>query len=143
MLTNINHIGIAVTDLEQATHFWRDVLGVPLEKKEHVAQEAVDIAFLPIRETEIELLAPTAPNGVTKFLEKRGAGIHHICFEVNDIKSALAHLTQANVPLIHDTPQIRHDGIKYAFIHPKGTGGVLIELYQLVQQRDVAPRLVL
>lgn len=138
MLTNINHIGIVVTDLEQATHFWRDVLGIPLEKTEHIAQEAVDIAFLPIRETEIELLSPTAPNGVTKFLEKRGPGIHHICFEVKDIDAALNHLAQADVPLIHETSQIRHDGIKYAFIHPKGTGGVLIELYQLV-----TPRLVL
>lgn len=143
MLTNINHIGIAVNDLEQASHFWHTILGIPLEKTEHIAQEAVDIAFLPIRETEIELLAPTAPSGLTKFLEKRGAGIHHICFEVNDISAALAHLAQANIPLIHDTPQTRPDGIQYAFIHPKGTGGVLTELYQLVTPRHVAPRLIL
>ena len=117
--------------------FWVDILGLPLAHVEHVPDQDVDVAFLPSGESEIELLKPLGQDsGVAKFLHKRGPGLHHICFEVDDIEAMLVRLKDANVPLINESPTIGTGGKKIAFIHPKGTGGVLVELYQLTAEED-------
>lgn len=131
MITKINHIAIAVSDMAAGRHFWHTLLGLPLDHAGRVADEGVDVAFLPVGESAIELLQPFEDNGVAKFLEKRGPGIHHICLEVDDITAMLAQLTQAGVPLLNATPKVTPEGKKFAFIHPKGAGGVLVELYEL------------
>ncbi len=132
MIKNINHIAIIVPDLEGAVAFWEGALGLKLARTESVPEEGVDVAFLPIGESNVELLKPTvADTGVARFLEKRGPGIHHLCFEVDDIEATLAQLRAQNVQLINEQPQEGHGGRKYAFVHPKSTGGVLVELYQL------------
>lgn len=132
MIKNINHIALVVSDLDGAKNFWATVMGLPIAHEEHVASQQVDVAFLPVSESNIELLQPTDEDtGVAKFLAKRGPGMHHICFEVEDIAQMLTALRQNDVPLIDETPRVSEDGKQYAFIHPKGTGGVLVELYQL------------
>ena len=132
MIKNINHIAIIVPDLEGAVAFWEGALGLKLARTESVPEEGVDVAFLPIGDSNVELLKPTvADTGVARFLEKRGPGIHHMCFEVDDIEATLEQLRARNVALINERPQEGHGGRKYAFVHPKSTGGVLVELYQL------------
>jgi methylmalonyl-CoA/ethylmalonyl-CoA epimerase len=132
MIKNINHIAIIVPDLEGAVAFWEGALGLKLARTESVPEEGVDVAFLPIGDSNVELLKPTvADTGVARFLEKRGPGIHHMCFEVDDIEATLEQLRARNVQLINEQPQEGHGGRKYAFVHPKSTGGVLVELYQL------------
>lgn len=128
----INHVAIVVEDVDVALTFWRDALGLTLNHVERNEEEAVQIAFLPTGESEIELLAPiTAESGVAKYLAKKGAGLHHICLEVEHIEAVLARLSSHQIELINDTPKMRPNGIKYAFVHPKSTGGVLLELYEL------------
>ncbi len=132
MIKKISHIAIVVPELDSAISFWVDVLGLPLDHVEHVADLGVDVALLPTGESDIELLCPVdEASGVARYMQKRGPGIHHICFEVDDIEGSLAHLKANNVPLINETPTYGSDGKKLAFIHPKGTGGVLVELYEL------------
>ena len=132
MIKKVNHIAVVVNDLEEAMHFWVDALGLELSHREHVASEAVDVAFLPIGDSKIELLQPVdTESGVARYLEKRGSGMHHICFEVDDIESALQKLKSANVQLINEVPTVGADGRKFAFIHPKSASGVLVELYEL------------
>lgn len=131
-IIKISHIAIVVPNLEEALGFWVDTLGLPLEYVEHVHDQDVDVAFLPSGESEIELLEPIHPDsGVARFLDKRGAGVHHICFQVDDIEKMLQRMMDAGVPLINEEPTIGTGGKKIAFIHPKGTGGVLVELYEL------------
>lgn len=128
----VNHIAVVVADLDQALKFWRDALGLPLERTEHNETEAVSIAFMPVGESEIELLAPTREDtGVAKYLAKTGGGLHHICLEVPDIEVALRQLQDHGIELINDTPRTRPGGVRYAFVHPKSAGGVMVELYQL------------
>lgn len=134
MHIKINHIAIAVENLDVATNFWNNVLGLPLEERHVVDQEEVEIAFLQVGEAKIELVQPLANNGVQRFIEKRGAGIHHLCLEVEDIVATLNQLRIAQVPLINEQPRSHPNGIQYAFVHPRGTGGVLLELYQLPQE---------
>ncbi|MCZ7545088.1 MAG: methylmalonyl-CoA epimerase [Anaerolineae bacterium] len=128
----VNHVAIVVEDIESALAFWRDALGLPLARTERMDAEAVEVAFLPVGESEIELLEPTTPDsGVARFLEKRGPGIHHICIEVDDIAATMARLRAHGVTLINETPREGPGGRQYAFIHPRSAGGVLVELYQL------------
>jgi methylmalonyl-CoA/ethylmalonyl-CoA epimerase len=132
MIKNINHIAIIVPELEGALDFWEGALGLKLERTESVPSEGVDVAFLPAGGSNVELMKPTvADSGVARFLEKRGPGIHHLCFEVDDIEATLARLREHNAQLINEQPVVGHGGRKYAFVHPKSTGGVLVELYQL------------
>lgn len=133
MYTKVHHIGIAVNDLEKSVELYRDLLGLPLDGTHAVPEQKVRTAFFPVGETQLELIQPTEGNvGVTKFLEKRGEGIHHLCFEVDDIDAALADCRSRGLRLIDETPREIEDGRKkMAFLHPKSTGGVLIELYQL------------
>jgi methylmalonyl-CoA/ethylmalonyl-CoA epimerase len=127
----VNHIAVVVPDLNDALDFWRDALGLSLEHQENNAEEQVEIAFLPIGDTEIELISPTTEDsGVAKYLAKKGAGLHHLCLEVADISTAMKRLTKHDITLINDTAKTRPDGTKYAFVHPKSTGGVLLELYE-------------
>lgn len=133
MIKKVDHIAVLVPDLEEAKSFWVDALGLELERVESVPEESVDIAFLPVGDSEIELLQPTDPeSGVAKYLAKKGAGMHHLCFEVDDIEAVLDRLRAAKVPLITETAKVGNSGKKYAFVHPKGTGGVLVELYELI-----------
>jgi len=131
MIKKINHIAIVTPDLAAATPFWAEALGLTVAHREHVAEQGVDVAMLPIGESSIELLQPTdMTSGVARFMEKRGPGIHHICLEVEDLDVALDRLKAAAVPLINEEPTIGAGGRRMAFIHPKGTGGVLVELYE-------------
>lgn len=133
MYTKVNHIGIAVKDIEQSLKIYRDLLGLELEGTHTVEEQKVITAFFPVGETHIELVQPTEGNvGVANFIEKRGEGVHHICFEVDDIEAALKQLKERGAKLIDETPRALDDGKKkMAFLHPKSTGGVLIELYQI------------
>lgn len=132
MIKKISHIAIVVPKLEEAMKFWVDTLGLPLAHVEHVQDQDVDVAFLPSGESEIELLEPLSDaSGVARFMNKRGPGMHHICFEVDDIEETIARIKEAEVPLINEEPVFGTGGKKIAFVHPKGTGGVLVELYEL------------
>lgn len=132
MIKRINHVAIVMPDLEAGMGFWAEALGLPLGRVEQVPSEGVQVAFLPVGESSLELVEPTDPDGgVARYLQKRGPGMHHICFEVDDIVATLARLKAANVPLIDEVPQQGDGGKQFAFIHPKGTGGVLVELYEL------------
>lgn len=131
MSITINHIAVVVADMDAALRFWRDALGLPLQHTERNEGEGVDIAFLPVGEGEIELLQPlSADSGVGKYLAKTGGGMHHLCLEVNDIEAAMRQLAEHGAELINETPKTRPDGRRYCFIHPRSTGGVLLELYE-------------
>lgn len=132
MIKKVNHIAIVVSDLDESLRFWVDALGLELAHTEHVASQAVDVAFVPVGDSKIELLKPTDnESGVARYLEKRGAGMHHLCFEVDDIVATLTHLKEVGVQLINESPVVGSDGRKFAFIHPKSANGVLVELYEL------------
>jgi len=128
----VDHVAVVVADMDTALGFWRDALGLPLGGTESVPSEAVDVAFLPVGESRVELLKPTDDaSGVAKYLAKRGPGMHHLCLAVTDIDDALAGLRANDIELINETPRTRDDGTRYAFVHPKSTGGVLVELYEV------------
>lgn len=125
----IDHIGIAVNSLEDAATFWEGVLGLKITEVEEVASQKVKTAFIPTGESEVELLASTEPDGpIAKFIEKKGEGIQHIAFRVDNIEAALATLKEQGVRLIDETPRPGAGGAKIAFLHPKATFGVLVEL---------------
>jgi len=131
-IKRIDHIAIVVEDIESALGFWRDALGLELDHVEDIPEQKSIVAFLPTGGSEIELVKPTTEDsGVARYLQKRGPGMHHICFEVDDIEATLAHLEGKGVRLINETPITSVDGKKLAFIHPESTHGVLVELYQL------------
>ncbi len=135
MYTKVNHIGIAVKDIEKSLEIYQELLGLELEGQHAVEDQKVLTAFFPVGETHLELIQPTEGNvGVTKFLEKRGEGVHHICFEVDDLEATLKDLKARGARLIDEEPrEIEGGKKKMAFLHPKSTGGVLIELYQICQ----------
>jgi methylmalonyl-CoA/ethylmalonyl-CoA epimerase len=136
MIKKINHVAIAVPDVTAAQAFWVDALGLSLSHTAQVPEEGVDVAFLTVGDGNIELLEPVAADtGVARFLEKRGPGIHHICLEVDDIDTMLARLKEHEVRLINEQAVVGHGGRRYAFVHPQGTGGVLVELYQMEIER--------
>lgn len=141
MIKKISHIAIVVPDLDEAMSFWVDVLGLPLTHVEHVADQNVDVAFLPSGNSEIELLEPVSEeSGVARFMYKRGPGMHHICFEVDDIEEMLERMKEAGIQLINEEPAIGTGGKKIAFVHPRGTGGVLVELYELTAEESILRR---
>lgn len=128
----INHLAIVVENLDSALTFWRDALGLVLNTTEENPDEQVRIGFLQVGESAIELLEPTDPeSGIGKYLTKKGAGMHHICVEVDDIQAAMQHLRDHNIELINESPRLRDDGVQYCFIHPRSATGVLVELYEL------------
>jgi methylmalonyl-CoA/ethylmalonyl-CoA epimerase len=131
----MNHLAIAVEDLDAALAFYRDALGLRLERVEQVDREAVKVAFLPLGGGEIELVQPTREDtGIAKWLVKHGAGMHHVCIQVDDIAATMARLVAHGVQLINAEPVQKPDGTRYAFVHPKSAFGVLVELYQLASE---------
>jgi methylmalonyl-CoA/ethylmalonyl-CoA epimerase len=126
---HIDHIGIAVKSLEQAGKFYTDCLGLKIHEVERVNDQKVDIAFIPITDSEVELLQSTEPDGpIGKFIENKGEGIQHIAFRVENIEEALEELKAKGIRLIDQKPRKGGGGAMIAFIHPKETNGVLIEL---------------
>jgi len=131
MMKKINHIGIAVTSIQEALPFYRDNLGMSFQGVEEVAEQKVKVAMLQIGEAKIELLEPTDPDSpIARFIEKNGSGIHHLAYEVENIEQAIAKLEQEGVRMIDRTPRYGAHGTRIAFIHPKGSAGVLTELCQ-------------
>ncbi|MDR2523614.1 MAG: methylmalonyl-CoA epimerase [Synergistaceae bacterium] len=127
--TVVDHVGIAVKSIEGALKFWEGTLGVMCTGVEEVAEQKVKTAFLPIKDTEIELLEPTADDSpVAKFIEKKGEGIHHLAIRVDDLDKALEKLKAQGVRLIDEKPRKGAGGARIAFLHPAATGGILLEL---------------
>ncbi len=128
-LEKLDHIGIAVESLDSALPVWEGILGLPLHGTEDVAEQKVRTAFFPIGDTEVELLESTDPEGpIGKFIANKGQGVHHLAFRVDDIEAALAELKAKGVRLIDEKPRYGAGGAKIAFLHPKATGGVLVEI---------------
>ncbi len=127
--TVVDHIGIAVKSIDEALAFWQDSLGIQCTGVEEVEEQKVKTAFLPVGDTEVELLEPTSDESpVAKFMEKRGEGIHHLAIRVENLEAALAELKEKGIRLIDEKPRYGAGGAKIAFVHPKSTGGVLLEL---------------
>jgi len=136
----INHVAIVVPDLDAALAIYQEALGLEVSSVREVEEEEVVVGFLPVGDGEIELLQPTNDtSGVARYMGKRGPGIHHLCLEVDDIEGTMAALKAAGAELINEEPRTGEGGRKYAFVHPKSTYGVLIELYE--SQAAVAPAL--
>jgi len=130
-ILGIEHIGIAVKDLDTNAPFWKHVLKIPHKGTETVAQEGVTTDIYDTGNGKVELLKSMASGSVIeKFLEKSGEGIHHVCFEVDNINTAIIELKELNIDVISDRPTVGAEGYKVVFIHPKSTGGVLVELAQ-------------
>ncbi len=131
MLKKIDHIGIAVADLEAAIKKFTEITGKPATHKEIVPEHKVAAAFFPVGEVRLELLKGTEPDSlISKFIEKRGEGIHHICFEVEDLEKTKEALSKQGLQFIESASERGAGGSKVALIHPKSTGGVLIELVE-------------
>ena len=131
MIIGLDHIAIAVGDFERAIHRFLEDFGIPLEGTEDVVSAKTKTAFFPISGTKIELIHPLSKDSpVQKFLEKRGEGLHHICFQTDDIIEDMKKLTKKGYRFLSDEPQDGAHGSRVAFIHPKSAGGVLIELAQ-------------
>ncbi|MCB2377369.1 methylmalonyl-CoA epimerase [Hymenobacter sp. BT635] len=133
MFTNLEHLGLAVHDLDAATDLYTKLLGQGPYKKEHVASEAVDTVFFQVGGSKIELLAGTSPeSAITKFLEKKPEGIHHVAFEVADIRAEMTRLRQEGFTLLNEEPKRGADNKLVCFVHPKSAAGVLVELCQTI-----------
>ena len=131
MLSVIDHVGVAVEDIDSALPLYRTALGMELVHRETVAEQGVDAALLDIGDGHVELLQPLGPEtSVGKFLARRGPGLHHVAYRVDDIEAALAALAAAGLRLIDETPRIGIRGSRVAFLHPASTGGVLTEIVQ-------------
>lgn len=128
-ITVIDHIGIAVKDLEEALNFWEKAMGIKCHGVEEVLDQKVKTAFLPVHDTEIELLEPTSEDStIAKFIEKKGQGLHHIAVRVDNIDEALKELKAKGVRLIDEVARPGAGGCRIAFVHPKASGGVLLEI---------------
>lgn len=131
MFTRIDHVGIAVEDLDDSIQVWGERMEMRLAHREVVEEQGVEAVLLDVGEGHIELLAPLGPETpVGKFLSKRGPGLHHVAYQVEDIDAVLASLTAVGVPLIDQQPRIGIRSSRVAFLHPRGTGGVLTEIVQ-------------
>jgi len=130
-IKKIDHLGVAVNNIDGVKNFWTEIMGLRFEGSETVAEQKVTTAFFPVGESEIELLESTAPDGpIAKYIEKKGEGIQHVAFRVDNIEEALAELKAKGIRLIDEKPRIGAGGAKIAFLHPKATSGVLVELCQ-------------
>jgi methylmalonyl-CoA/ethylmalonyl-CoA epimerase len=126
----IDHVAIAVSDLDEAVAKYKQVLGLSPTVREVVASQKTEAVLLPIGETSVELVSPRGNEGLAKFLDKRGPGLHHIAVEVEGIDEALETLKALGVPLVDETPRKGARGHRVAFVHPKATAGVLVELVE-------------
>lgn len=132
MMRKIDHLGIVVRDLEAALAHWAGLLGIEAVHREVVADQGVEVAKFPVGESSVELIMPVKEGtGIAKFLEKRGEGIHHVCYAVPDLEAELARLAASGVALIDEKPRVGAGGDLIAFLHPKSTNGVLTELKQM------------
>lgn len=130
----INHLGIATKSIDEALKFWSDALGLENVHTEIVEDQKVKVAMLLLGESRIELLEPTSEDSpISKFLDKRGGGIHHIAVDVDDIEASLAQLKSQGMRLIDEIPRIGAEGCLVAFVHPAASGGVLLELVQTIE----------
>ena len=130
-ILKIDHLGIAVNSMDEGSKFWTDIMGIDCTKTETVEEQKVTTRFFPVGDSEVELLESTSPDGpVAQFIEKKGTGFQHVAFMVEDIDAALEELKEKEVKLIDRVPRIGAGGKKIAFLHPKATGGVLVELCQ-------------
>jgi methylmalonyl-CoA/ethylmalonyl-CoA epimerase len=128
-ILKIDHLGIAVKSMEEGKKFWKDVLGLEFNGDETIEEQKVMTAFFPVGESEVELLESTSPDGpVAMHIEKRGEGMQHIAFSVENIEEALEELKLKGIKLIDERPRTGAGNKKIAFLHPKSTGGVLVEL---------------
>ena len=128
-ILKIDHLGIAVNSIVEGKSFWTDVLGLKFEGSETVEAQKVTTAFFPVGESEVELLESTSPDGpVAKFIDKKGQGIQHVAFRVDNLEAALEELKEKGIRLIDEKPRMGAGGAKIAFLHPKATQGVLVEL---------------
>ncbi|MCD5414804.1 MAG: methylmalonyl-CoA epimerase [Clostridiales bacterium] len=125
----VDHIGIAVKNIEESLKFYKDVLGIECTEIEEVTEQKVKVAFLPIGDTELELLESTDKDGpIVRFIEKKGEGMQHIAFQVANIEKAIQEMQDKGIRMIDEKPRYGAGGAKIAFCHPKSTGGVLVEL---------------
>jgi len=132
MLKKINHIAIAVNNIEEAAKFYQEVMGLTLSGVEVVTAQKTRVGFFKIGESNIELVQPAEPDSpLTKFLETKGQGIHHICFEVDDVEAEVKSFLEKGATMIDQKPRPGAHGTKVAFVHPKSSNGVLIELCEL------------
>jgi methylmalonyl-CoA/ethylmalonyl-CoA epimerase len=129
-IKKIDHVAVCVNDIDAAVAKYKEVFGLVATERETVASQKTEAVLLPIGESNIELISPRGNDGLVKFLEKRGPGLHHIAIEVEGIEGALAFLKAMGVPLIDEAPRAGARGHKVAFVHPKATGGVLVELVE-------------
>ncbi|MGF7215854.1 methylmalonyl-CoA/ethylmalonyl-CoA epimerase [Spirosoma lacussanchae] len=135
MLTNLEHIGIAVRDLAASNDLFTKLLNVPPYKAEAVESEGVTTSFFRVNQTKIELLEATSPDSpIAKFLDKKGEGIHHLAFEVDDIAAEMKRLAAEGFTVLNETPKRGADNKWVCFLHPKGTNGVLVELCQEIKE---------
>lgn len=131
MINKIDHIGIAVKNLEESLKFYEGVLGLKAAGFEVVEEQKVKVAFLPTGDSEVELLEATEDDSpIAKFIEKNGEGVQHIAYRVDDVERAIAEMKEKGIRMIDEKPRYGAGGAKIAFCHPKSTGGVLIELCQ-------------
>ena len=129
MIEKIDHIGIAVKSIEKTSELLNNILGLKVAGEEIVEEQKVKVAFLPLGDSELELLESTSPEGpIARFIEKKGEGIQHIAFRVNNIEEVLEKLKKEGVRLIDEKPRYGAGGAKIAFLHPKSTNGILVEL---------------
>jgi methylmalonyl-CoA/ethylmalonyl-CoA epimerase len=135
MLSAIDHVGVAVEDLEAALTLYTESLGLPLVHRETVSDQGVEAALLDVGDSHVELLSPLGPEtGVAKFLARRGPGLHHVAYRVDDVEQVLAELSRAGMRLIDERPRTGIRGSRVAFVHPASTGGVLTEIVQPAEE---------
>jgi len=131
VIKRIDHVAIVVENMDDATAFWQDALGLKISHTENIADQESVIAFLPVGGSEVELVKPTTEtSGIARYLQKRGPGIHHVCFEVDDLQATLDRLDAQGVELINRKPTTGAGGTRVAFVHPRSANGVLVELYE-------------
>jgi methylmalonyl-CoA/ethylmalonyl-CoA epimerase len=136
----IDHVAVCVRDIDETLAKYKQLLGLEPAAREVVPSQKTEAVLLPIGETSIELISPRGNDGLEKFLEKRGPGLHHIAVEIEGIENALLLLKTLGVPLIDETPRIGARGHKVAFVHPKATGGVLVELVEPSHDHQTAKK---
>jgi methylmalonyl-CoA/ethylmalonyl-CoA epimerase len=137
-IKRIDHVAIAVNDVAEAAKKWKEAFGLTGGEPEHVASQKTDALLIAVGDSNVELIAPRGNDGLARFLEKRGPGLHHIAVEVEGIESALRLLKELGVPLIDETPRAGARGHKVAFVHPRATGGVLVELVEPAEGHESA-----
>jgi methylmalonyl-CoA/ethylmalonyl-CoA epimerase len=130
-ILRVDHIAIVVPEMDTALDFWHGALGLPLSHTEEVLEQRTAVAMMPVGDSEVELVQPTSDDsGMARYMDKHGPGLHHICFEVDDLDTTLVQLQEMGIHLINEEPVIGVGGKKVAFVHPRSASGVLVELVQ-------------